>query len=85
MTLEEAIEFIKGLLCMEPSEDIECNICQSKHSAILLLLLELSEWREDPFTQIKKHCEAMDKCAECDYLERGCPNCFVTTPEDWKL
>jgi hypothetical protein len=84
MTLEETIEYIKNL-CIERSEDIECNECRTKHSDVLAYLLELHAWREDPFTQLKEHCEAMDKCIECDWLERGCPNCFVTTPEDWKL
>lgn len=82
MTLEQMIEKIKNT---ELSENVECNECRSGLAEAYLFLEELRQWREDPFNQIKKHCEAMDKCIECDWLERGCPNCFVTTPEDWKL
>lgn len=82
MTLEQMIEKIKNT---ELSENVECNECRSDLAEVYLFLEELRQWREDPFIQIKKHCEAMDKCIECDWLERGCPNCFVTTPEDWKL
>lgn len=82
MTLEQMIDKIKNT---ELSENVECNKCRSGLPEAYLFLEELRQWREDPFTQIKKHCEAMDKCIECDWLERGCPNCFVTTPEDWKL
>lgn len=46
MTLEETIEYIKNL-CIERSEDIECNECRTKHSDVLAYLLELHAWRED--------------------------------------
>lgn len=82
MTLEQMIEKIKNT---ELSENVECNECRSNLAEAYLFLEELRQWREDPFTQLKEHCEAMDKCIECDWLERGCPNCFVNTPEDWKL
>lgn len=82
MTLEQMIEKIKNT---ELSENVECNECRSNLAEAYLFLEELRQWREDPFTKLKERCEAMDKCAECDWLERGCPNCFVNTPEDWKL
>lgn len=80
MELEELIAKIKSGECL--TDNIEDNF---NLGLVLAYLEELRQWRENPFTQIKKHCEAMDKCIECDWLERGCPNCFVTTPEDWKL
>lgn len=80
MELEELIAKISSGECL--TDNIEDNF---DLGLVLAYLEELRQWREDPFTQIKKHCEAMDKCIECDWLERGCPNCFVTTPEDWKL
>ena len=84
MTLEEAIDFVRDI-CTGVSEDIECNECRSQFADLLGFLVELKDWIEDPMRMIKMHCESTDKCAECDYLERGCPNCFTTTPEDWKL
>lgn len=80
MELEELIAKISSGECL--TDNIEDNF---DLGLVLAYLEELRKWREDPFTQIKEHCEAMDKCIECDWLERGCPNCFVTTPEDWKL
>jgi CO dehydrogenase/acetyl-CoA synthase alpha subunit len=80
MELEELIAKISSGECL--TDNIEDNF---NLGLALAYLEELRQWRENPFTQIKEHCEAMDKCIECDWLERGCPNCFVTTPEDWKL
>lgn len=80
MELEELIAKISSGECLTDNIEDNFDLC-----LVLAYLEELRKWREDPFTQIKEHCEAMDKCIECDWLERGCPNCFVTTPEDWKL
>lgn len=83
MTLEQAIEYVKNL-CIERSEDVECNECKAKHSDILGYLLELHAWRENPFSQMKEHCEASGKCVQCDWFNRGC-HYLNTIPEDFKL
>lgn len=76
--LEEVIDQIEA--CR--SENPECSECMSH---VWLLLQELKQWRENPYLMIKKHCESMNKCDDCDYNDYCRAHTIVTTPEEWKF
>ncbi len=82
MTLEQMIEKIKNT---ELSENVECNECRSGLPEALLYLEELRQWREDPFSMMKKTCESMRSCINCGWHYKGCAECLSNTPEDWKI
>ena len=77
MTLEELIAQMSFV-----TDDIEDNF---DRGLALSFLYELKEWRKNPFLMIKKHCEIMKKCDDCDYNDYCRAHTIAVTPEEWKL
>lgn len=80
MELEELIAKISSGECL--TDNIEDNF---DLGLALAYLEELRQWREDPFSMMKKTCESMRSCINCGWHFKGCAECLSNTPEDWKL
>lgn len=80
MELEELIAKISSGECL--TDNIEDNF---DLGLALAYLEELRQWREDPFSMMKKTCESMRSCINCDWHYKGCAECLSNTPEEWKL
>lgn len=77
MTLEELIAQMSFV-----TDDIEDNF---DRGLALSFLYELKEWRKNPFLMIKKHCEEIPHCNECDYDDFCCGHSNAVVPEEWKF
>lgn len=80
MELEELIAKISSGECL--TDNIEDNF---DLGLALAYLEELRQWREDPFSMMKKTCESMRSCINCGWHYKGCAECLSNTPEEWKL
>ncbi|MBQ1298164.1 MAG: hypothetical protein IIY21_29260 [Clostridiales bacterium] len=80
MELEELIAKISSGECL--TDNIEDNF---DLGLALAYLEELRQWREDPFSMMKKTCESMRSCINCGWHYIGCAECLSNTPEEWKL
>lgn len=80
MELEELIAKISSGECL--TDNIEDNF---DLGLALAYLEELRQWREDPFSMMKKTCESMRSCINCGWRFKGCAECLSNTPEEWKL
>ena len=80
MELEELIAKISSGECL--TDNIEDNF---DLGLALAYLEELMQWREDPFSMMKKTCESMRSCINCGWHYKGCAECLSNTPEEWKL
>lgn len=80
MELEELIAKISSGECL--TDNIEDNF---DLGLALAYLEELRQWREDPFSMMKKTCESMRSCINCGWHFKGCAECLSNTPEEWKL
>ena len=77
MTLEEKIELISDL-----SDNIEDN---ELRAAIIEDLMELKEWRDNPFKKMSEVCKEKPSCKACDYDEFCCGKSNIPVPEEWKF
>lgn len=80
MELEKLIAKISSGECL--TDNIEDNF---DLGLALAYLEELRQWREDPFSMMKKTCESMRSCIQCGWHFKGCAECLSNTPEEWKL
>lgn len=58
--------------------------CPGEQSCLLRYLIELRDWRTNPFKMIKEKCQSELRCTECDW-DSCCCNTQPRVPEDWKF
>ena len=58
--------------------------CPGEQSCLLKYLIELRDWRTNPFKMIKEKCQSELRCTECDW-DSCCCNTQSRVPEDWKF
>ena len=80
--MKELEELIRKLSFEPFSDNIEENF---DRGLILAYLEELRQWRKNPFLMLKKHCESIPKCEECEYDDLGCGRSRSPVPEEWKV
>lgn len=80
--LEEIDEMMDKIRFESFSDNVEENI---DRGLILSYLYELKKWRENPFMMIKRHCESVRRCEQCDYHDSCIQTWESPTPEEWKL
>ena len=58
--------------------------CPGEQSCLLKYLIELRDWRTNPFKIIKEKCQSELRCTECNW-DDCCCNTQPRVPEDWKF
>ena len=88
MTLDETIKYYKeqveqDRLLIESAETMPPSSVdyqmlgvyresETNHKQLVKWLMELKQWKENPFEVIDDYCSKIDDCVECDFID-CCP------------